>query len=781
MALLSMFQLTSPALLKRLREETDEETSNLTQRFDVPQGDDVPADLKDTQGWFVQSKNGFRILTRILKEDILHGTENSIGILASMILDFVFISVAIVGIALYLQPDPDLPYYIGGAEVVLFGWLYSKTSAQMKFKEIRLGEHLSLSTSALATLMVFIVGGAYGLDSYLGGDGWYPLYALFPIVLLPIVTALHFEFHRNDLLKKHGEKHTFGVSRPPYTEARNTQYLNAKKDKSPFIQLGTTGGVFTRQMDGFSPDGGLPFGLSAQDLSKHLAIFGKTGGGKTYGELKPIAQQWLADKCGGALFLDGKGTLASELFEMFKGTSLEKEFVLVEPGLCDLGLIEGMSPEVLADTMADLGVGDPDNDKDKFFTSSGRKWLLSAACILKGAYDIEMKSCDEQAVKAGYANWNALEDDYKAKGKSLPIQRQYQWSYEKIVEMSSQKMTDKDFMRGTSSVMGLVDWIRNQHPDAQQSSLLRDALEFVAVEIPNMDDRTLGNVESTVKAWLTPIMTNAEIRKWAMVERGVDITKCLKGGILGVNAPSSKYQQAGTTVTALVKSRIFADIRNRGTEEKWRAKGHQPMLMMVDEAQEVIGVVEKSMVAVGRSLGICMVYATQSVDAYYAKFSEHETNAMLVNFCSILTFDSTELTAEYFQKRIGKPVTSSVSSSPLITMISQARNLLSTPIFDDEQSMNNRRTLKSKLIKKEIINQPFKSLFADDDEPKEKDDQYLLKDGIWANNMNIPYVAIAEVQRGGVPRRDVIRSIGQLTKDQLREMAQKNGIENPRI
>jgi len=73
-----------------------------------------------------------------------------------------------------------------------------------------------------------------------------------------------------------------------FNKARWSQAKNAIKDKSAFVSIGKSTGSFSSTGDSFAPDAGLDFGLTTDDLSKHMLILGSTGTGKTSAGLRPF-------------------------------------------------------------------------------------------------------------------------------------------------------------------------------------------------------------------------------------------------------------------------------------------------------------------------------------------------------------------------------------------------------------------------------------------------------------------------------------------------------------
>lgn len=60
-----------------------------------------------------------------------------------------------------------------------------------------------------------------------------------------------------------------------------------------FIRLGSASGMLSRYADKFAPDEDLTLGLLDDADRLHFHGFGKTGGGMTYGAMRPLAKRWV--------------------------------------------------------------------------------------------------------------------------------------------------------------------------------------------------------------------------------------------------------------------------------------------------------------------------------------------------------------------------------------------------------------------------------------------------------------------------------------------------------
>lgn len=690
--------------MQRIRDAAWDETCDLTERHDVPRGDDVPADLRDVMGFFWKTRNGYRVSGRLLPSDMLQGSP-------SAALPLILVLGSMLGC---------LSLVLGGSH----GWAsYVVTPLFL----IYLAIVYQLFGLAMCLIMFLGVGVAIGsnwvpLPRYLVGGEYV---ALVLVAFAPRWYADRVSSDRAHKLAQYGTSVTqadTGMLTDLHMEPRRLQFENATHDATPFIRIGTATGFFRAFMDGYAPDPGLPFGLTCADLSTHFAVFGKTGTGKTSGLLRPIANAFLASGYGGALILDGKGQLARE----FKGRF--EDYLLVEPGDdCQLALIEGLEPEDVVQTLASVRGSDSkaDGGENGFFVNSGRQLLLYVAIVVR-----EMNRIDAA---------------------------RYPWTFSALVQMLNAMVMPETSKR-------YVDVLAAQDG---KSPMLRDAIAYFRVQLPAMDERTRANIAATCSAWLAPVMSHPKVRPWASLSTGVDVTRCLRGGLVGVNAPATEYGDAGAVITAMVKARIFAAVRRRAAD--WSRNGtDKPILMLVDEAQAVVGRAEQELFPVARSLGLIGVYATQSVDEFYERFGEHGALALLNNFRSFAVFDSSEKTFEWASRHLGwsevrQQRFRSGHSDPGMA----ARLAAGSPIFDpehpDREYMKGlardrvggmwsvvKGALQIVQGKEADINLDVETEFSHRVEPLlsvERADAYLAAPGM----------AVVQVQRGQVRRRDVVR------------------------
>jgi hypothetical protein len=586
---------------------------------------------------------------------------------------------------------------------------------------------------------------------------------------LPLAFSFARWYTRNLALAHQGNVATIASSLPLATthiKARSDQSARAGQDTTPFVRLGTARGVFTAKLDPYAPDELLPFGLTIDDLSTHLLVFGATGKLKTTSIMRPVgarylgwSPEWSAKKAeereklksaGGLVVLDAKGPLTKD----FVGVP---GYVLIEPGKVALGLIEGLSPSeiVLAFQTVNVPRGSKDSGTSKFFTSSAGIMLFHICVFLEALVGIEKR----------------LEHEHGQK-------RKWSWTLSDVVAMGARVQGLNEESR--QKVGEYKDKVKAHREDAEERGLLNDAITYLTFILPGMDAETRANIWGTLQSWLTPVMQNEHLRPWADVETGFNVDCVFHGGAIGVCTPSSMYGVGGPLIQALVKQRLFAHIRRRGMyEEGWRKETDETVvLILADEAHELVGEEDREILPIARSLGCYCCFATQNVEGYINRLGGvHEAHAFLDNFQSFVAFASSPDTGRWVQARLGQTTSlvpqaggghmaydanlrvasegalndRSHEGSRLFRMLARqgagGTALLHSKArgFGRRGSADDLATDRLALNTSAIVNAEIKV-------------QPLLLDSEWDAYTAEQGCAIAQVQRGGVRRRDVIRT-----------------------
>jgi len=583
---------------------------------------------------------------------------------------------------------------------------------------------------------------------------------------LPLAFATMRYLARNLALMHQGNLATIASHAPlanAHIDARVQQADRAKADTTLQLPLGTARGIFTAKMDPYAPDENLPFVMSVEDLSTHLSVTGSTGTGKTTAVLKPLAAHYLgwssavsrerADKAimktadkitpaGGFVALDGKGAFAGE----FKGL---RNYLLIEPGHSELALLEGLDPTDVVLAFTTVNQTKSTTSSGAFFTTAAGEMLRHLAVFLRALVDHEIAEF----------------------GRDNP-ERNWRWTLHDLHSLGVQVQSNDKTIQAELKV--LVDKI--DVANDRKQGMVADALEYLTLTLAGYDDRTRGDIWGTLQGWITPAMSNPKLLPWSHAEFGVCIDSVFRGGAIGINTPRFAYGVGGTLVQALVKQRLFVHIRRRSGYD-WRAAGETPVLFMVDEAQEIVGAQDREMLPVARSLGAICVYATQNVENYITQLGgDDAARGFLDCFRSKISFASSQKTGQWMQHELGQTMSLVPQmSGGHIAYTQNARAVAEGPMNDPEHEgvrlsrwLGRQGAGGTSLLRRsgngllrhgsaEGLDPQKLALNATGIHAAEFKLQPLLLDSEWDAYTAEKFCAVAQVQRGGVRRRDIIR------------------------
>lgn len=360
-------------------------------------------------------------------------------------------------------------------------------------------------------------------------------------------------------------------------DAKNAQIDNARKDKTPFISIGKSTGIFAERRDYSAPtEKGLTMGLTVKDISTHLFALGASGTGKTYGVIRPIAKAWADMKQGGMIVLDGKGVLPQEIAEY-----CESDFTLISPiHTPKYNPLLGMTPDSFADTIADVCSG---KDADPFWQQSGRLMVRMAA--------------------------NAIAMQFK--------QLSFSGVYDFLVMDESKRI---EILNGFTP----------------SNVVQQNVVSYFTNELPKMDEKTRENILQNVRSWLGNVINSAELSDWCNTEQNpVNVEEVFTGARIGVLLPESLYGEGAKVISALVMRRIYDAAKKRG--DRWaQTDGQTSVMMVADEIQNLLSSADIENAAIARSLGLYLVMASQNVDGLYKRLGEDGAVQMLGNFASLI-------------------------------------------------------------------------------------------------------------------------------------------------
>lgn len=766
------------------------EAEELTERWDVPQGDHVPEDLRDTQPRYWLTRSGQQIAGRLDVNDLAEGSQSPaapillalfpvlaalalllssvapwlavvplagvvvLAVLAwqatnSLLWPALAIATGVVmplagpatggfGMAMRNPLDFLVLLAIGAAVLVLGGFLADRWRTGVR--NTMLGVAAGVVTHTVASF----------LPPSLAAAAWFavgcsiPLFyahALAKARALSLLVDAH--THMSEVLAGHATAHV---------GARQEQADAAARDPSPLLRLGVATGLFGSLRDPYAPDAGLPFGLSAgRDLSTHMICFGSTGTGKTSGVIRPTLRQWLQTVMGGTVVMDGKGGLAGELRDL-------AGYLLLEPGRADVALLEGLTPRDALLALASTSADNSSRSNDQFFTASGREMLRHGLVLLDAVVRYERSQVEIEA------------------------QRAWRWTLHDLHEMLVRLQRQHDDT--DAKARELLLYALNL-PEYERGGLLTDAVAYFSA-LPTGDDKTRQSIWATVQTWIAPIMSDERLLSWAKLEHGEDITIALRGGAVGVCLPAFSYGEAGKAITRLLKQRLFCELRRRADRDgvagrpHWRDNGETPVLFVVDEAQEVVTDGDLEMLPVARSLGAACCYATQNVDSFFVRFGQHGATKLLDSFRSVVSYASSEATEKWVRERLGHiRALTFPTRSAAIGFAESAAAAAASPLFDASHpgaplfrklrrdgagAIRNARNRGAEGLagghagwRSSTAHDSASALLLPRVEGGVWQSRPLIDDATWAAVTAQPFTAVAQVMRGGVPRRDVVK------------------------
>jgi hypothetical protein len=389
-----------------------------------------------------------------------------------------------------------------------------------------------------------------------------------------------------------------------FDRALDEQLERAMAENSMFITLGTATDLFAERRDPYSPPkAGMPFGLSIADLSTHILALGQTGTGKTAAVIRPVVWQWQEAKAGGLLVLDGKGQLPKELAGL-------PNYQVISPESSQFNAIQNLPPDEVADTLFQLFTSTKGNSGDV----GGNEWEQFARELLRSTAKV-------------LALMNALEP------------AQWPWNLSSIYRLA--------FEAGSRDAAKAL--IENEHMHLLPGHLHRAYSSFMVRHMQKANE-TRSSIELNLETWLGTLINDQELGSWADCVDGVEIEDCLYGEKIGLALPDS---QTGVAISALAKRRFYTAIKRRG--DGWKSEGQEPVLLVVDEAQDLVSHEELAILPKARSLGLCALYSTQGLDGLKVALKDEQATIMLLDqFRSVVSLQvGSDMTLNYVSQRLG--------------------------------------------------------------------------------------------------------------------------------
>lgn len=809
--------------IKSMRQRAEAFALYILGRWDVPQGGAVP-DLADKRGLMGTTPDGRRISGLLLVEDNI---DNSIynpvvAVLAGL---FPLLTLLIAVPKAFKMGDNliGMLTVISMALVAGLVWFFNQNGVTKGriFGVVALGYLVPLlafgmigSTSSnaaqLLTNPLAVLGGAIGralmvagvglvvlwVISFfspkakeplstmmgiilLGGFGVLFLSALSPVLRYPACYALaclapwwlvkQWKNDRGQILAGQGNLFTGegnGTLLSAHIKPRIQQYEQAFKDTSPTIYIGEATGILNRRNDPYAPDEGLPIVMSANDSSTHILVLGETGSRKTAGFIRPYVVQWMLKKCGGVFLLDGKNDLALEFvgipgYQVITPSTINRETGEVLVTGTKIALLQGMQPGLVSETLSKVMGG----DKDKGSKETGSFFTNNALTLGRHAENLVW--------------WLVRTEEGMRKSGEVPMEtpRQWHWTISDVLQMINMLAdTSKDDAK-RRKIEPWLGMLSDHCPVADRDRVLNAAISYAEKDVLVLAaaENTWSNIVSTVKQWYEPLLAHHELIDWAECESSdeVDLSKLLFGGNVGVYLPL-QYGKAGEMACALLRQNV-ADLIRKRPKDWANVPGAKPLLVVMDEAQELLNPGDLKLLSMGRSQGCHMLSATQSIDALVERLGENATDALVVNYLSRICLRSSHATYQFMQEKLGKvnkPIRMGTGQS--IDYCSTVISMLNSPMMDWEHPYHSRKWEhqvsqgalsvllspkgNSKLDyvsrQKELAEYVSHTDYVTTGKFQES---WLLDDADFAALSKAEGYAVVSVMRGGQPRRDLVQ------------------------
>ena len=674
----------------------------------------VSPDLQDRHGSWQLTKNGFPVTGRILSEQFHVGTQSpALPIYLALWTAFAILSGVLQTLGVgYVGPILTFAYFIGF--IGFFGF----------FPAILMG--VAVVAPSLALNYIAPTLSAVGINI----ETVALAVAFIPAVLPGLY--LFFKIKREaGILAHEGNENNGAVIAAPRShpnEARFDQDRNSIKDKSHLIVFGNSSGKLSKSGDELAPDKGLPFGLTMDDLFKHLAIFGATGSGKTKSAILSIGKgirdsEIATGKKIGLLVLDGKAQLAdsfSEFVQVIKPSTVK-----------NLNYMEGLKPEVIVSILEDIFTDGQSSGGSKFWNTSAGCAIYCTEVFLNALVSMGIaKSCLSARVKT-------------LREMKIPL------------------------VEGT--VHPLVQKLAG-HPDIEvEGTVLNDSLqEFMKLQ--NSAPEMVSSIFATAESWLIPMLQSEELRPWADSSTSdVDFEKILYGQKFGIVLPEAKYGVAGVAITSFMTARLFEYITNRGirTEEL----GQSEVVLIVDEAQRLIDRRYFAIIGVAREWKLAICIATQNIESLQEKLGDKGTSVLLGSSRNFITFKADRSTIEYVKDRVGKSIIWRTSAqAPMVDFGLNSKLALSNPVLDPKNPYGNWMKHHSFNVfrwlagaKKTVNALSVTTGRRGGTLVASQQPEYIVTEAD-VQALNKPGAALCVFDRAGAPRRDVVNMVQLNTK-----------------
>lgn len=399
-----------------------------------------------------------------------------------------------------------------------------------------------------------------------------------------------------------------GVSRRPRVEPLDVTLLNWSKEDKFSVRNLLDGGV---------------------------AVFGRSGSGKTSGSGRALMKAIVKANSGG-LLLAAKETDADDVRAIFDKAKRTDDLLVINAD-DELSLrcnfIEYIQKNLKGDTReitkAICTIAESLNSCDsKGRSDDGKFWE---------AQQERMIYCAVECLKLGLG---------KVTGPDL------QRFISTAAQDPSHKASESWRQEFNNEVIRKAFYARKSRTEQHDFEIAQD---YWLNEYPSMADRTRSSIQTGVMQTLHVFNTGI-VRELCSTTTNVTPDECLQGRWVLVNLPPSRYWDSGKFVAAGWKFLVEKAILRR----KWRK--HDPFVVIwIDEAQEFLNKFDAHYLAQCRSHGGCQVILTQSLHSVFGAMPGNagvqHAQALLTNYATKIAHACGSSTdAGFFSSLIGNAI-----------------------------------------------------------------------------------------------------------------------------
>ena len=647
--------------LATIGEKTRELTNDLGGRWEVPQGQWVPQDLRDWLPNHLITQSGHDTSARFTPGD-LEGLAVSP---ASVVIYHFGLAMAAATSALILTfSDNSLGYLIGtaGLAALVYSPLHATFGGSAR-KAILIAlaglgvAGLSFGTLGAKAMLGFMATGTPvpELNALAGNQpfSWLTFSLVNLAIFAPLIYVLKDnKLHLKQLLEQ--AKHYGGaqsIKRFLGKDKRQQQAVRATKDREAgalFIPFAYSLGAFQDVISPSICDPGLIIGLSSKDTNLHVYTTGATGKGKT-GFLRHVIFTVSRSMKFGLLVACGKGELAGEVAK-----ALDYEITPENP----YNAFHGLTPLDIEQSLR--ARHSTSSDKNKVFTEGALQFIRACLNLLHACLFNDLYQQERLILEGVEIHWNPMG----------------------LITMSQLLQEGKVNQE-------LAETIRHLHYEKTlQPGPLKSSLDYVLKEFPAIPKDTLQSFLANVNQWLGEFTAEPSMAHWASATNPpAAFEECYTNAKkIGIGF-GDKQGVTGSLYLHFVNRRFKQITKLYGPNRK------NDCFYVFDECYALLTLNsavpsfldDDIFLAQGRSYGVHCFYANQSDAQLHGLHPAKVVDGFLGNFNSGVDLGSDDsTTAERLVQRAGHAPRFGRNNVPAETIdfLSTYANKANAPVYD---------------------------------------------------------------------------------------------------